>query len=126
VSFASITLCVASQRVFISLSTQSGNFWIHPRSFLSVNLFHPFSEERIVHFHSQTHHNISKALLDCRWLQGNVVTSVHKSEYYQLLFVTRFRLVALSLLLLFKCEANREYEIPSPVFSVTWVSIRLR
>jgi hypothetical protein len=32
-----ITLCVASQRVlflllFISLSTQSGNFWIHPRS----------------------------------------------------------------------------------------------
>jgi hypothetical protein len=31
VSFAAITLCVASQRVFISLSTQSGNFWIHPR-----------------------------------------------------------------------------------------------
>jgi hypothetical protein len=33
VSFAAITLCVASQRVFIfviSLSTQSGNFWIHP------------------------------------------------------------------------------------------------
>jgi len=36
VSFAPITLCVASQRVFIvvivvfiSLSTQSGNFWIH-------------------------------------------------------------------------------------------------
>jgi hypothetical protein len=35
VSFAAITLCVASQRVFIvviSLSTQSGNFWIYPRS----------------------------------------------------------------------------------------------
>jgi len=46
VSFSAITLCVASQRVFIvvvvvvvvivvivviSLSTQSGNFWIHPR-----------------------------------------------------------------------------------------------
>jgi hypothetical protein len=34
VSFAAITLCVASQRVFIvviSLSIQSGNFWIHPR-----------------------------------------------------------------------------------------------
>jgi hypothetical protein len=40
VSFAAITLCVASQRVFvvvvvvvvfISLSTQSGNFWIYPR-----------------------------------------------------------------------------------------------
>jgi hypothetical protein len=35
VSFAAITLCVASQRVFVvvvnSLSTQSGKFWIHPR-----------------------------------------------------------------------------------------------
>jgi hypothetical protein len=35
VSFAAIILCVASQRVFyvvvISLSTHSGNFWIHPR-----------------------------------------------------------------------------------------------
>jgi hypothetical protein len=33
VSFASITLFVASRRVFIviSLSTQSGNSWIHPR-----------------------------------------------------------------------------------------------
>jgi hypothetical protein len=34
VSFAVVNLCVASQRVFIiiSLSTQSGNFWIHPRT----------------------------------------------------------------------------------------------
>jgi hypothetical protein len=39
VSFAAITLYVASQRVFVvvvvvvimSFSTQSGNFWIHPR-----------------------------------------------------------------------------------------------
>jgi hypothetical protein len=33
VIFAAITHCVASQRVLvlISLSTQSGNFWIHPR-----------------------------------------------------------------------------------------------
>jgi hypothetical protein len=36
VSFAAITLCVGSQRVFIVVSvyfvmTQSGNFWIHPR-----------------------------------------------------------------------------------------------
>jgi hypothetical protein len=34
VSFAAITLCVAYQRVFIiviSLSTQFGNFWVHPR-----------------------------------------------------------------------------------------------
>jgi hypothetical protein len=33
VSFAAITLFVASQRVFvvvISLSTQAGNFWTHP------------------------------------------------------------------------------------------------
>jgi hypothetical protein len=37
VSFAAINLCVASQLlfivvVFISLSTESGNFWIHPRT----------------------------------------------------------------------------------------------
>jgi hypothetical protein len=34
VSCATITLCVASQRLFIviSLSIQSGNFWIHPRT----------------------------------------------------------------------------------------------
>jgi hypothetical protein len=38
VSFDAITLCVASQQVFlvlllfISLSTQSGNFWIYPRT----------------------------------------------------------------------------------------------
>jgi hypothetical protein len=35
VSFAAITFCVASQRVFILvvyfIMTQSGNFWIHPR-----------------------------------------------------------------------------------------------
>jgi hypothetical protein len=37
VIFAAITICVASQRVFVVvvvvvvLSTQSGNFWIHPR-----------------------------------------------------------------------------------------------
>jgi hypothetical protein len=37
VSFAAITLCVASQRVFIvvvfSLSTESGNVWIYLRKF---------------------------------------------------------------------------------------------
>jgi hypothetical protein len=36
VSFAAITLCVASQRVFIVVvyfvMTQSGKFWIHPRT----------------------------------------------------------------------------------------------
>jgi len=35
VNFAAITLCVASERVFIVVAdfvmTQSGNFWIHPR-----------------------------------------------------------------------------------------------
>jgi hypothetical protein len=46
VSFAVITLCVASQHVFIviSLSTQSGNFWIHPRMILfTVWLFGHFT-----------------------------------------------------------------------------------
>jgi hypothetical protein len=42
VSFAAMTLCVASQRVFIvvviSLSTQSGSFWIHPRSYTCSHL----------------------------------------------------------------------------------------
>jgi hypothetical protein len=44
VSFAAITLCVASQRVFIavsvyfSLSTQSGNFWIHPPRLINLEL----------------------------------------------------------------------------------------
>jgi hypothetical protein len=37
VSFATITFCVASQRMFISLSTQSGNFCIHPRKPVVVN-----------------------------------------------------------------------------------------
>jgi hypothetical protein len=36
VSFAAITLCVASQRVFIIVvyfvMTQSGKFWINPRT----------------------------------------------------------------------------------------------
>jgi hypothetical protein len=33
VSFAAITLCVASKPVlFVSLSTQYGNFWIHLRT----------------------------------------------------------------------------------------------
>jgi len=34
VSFTAITLCVPSQRVLLMLllSTQSGNFWIHPRT----------------------------------------------------------------------------------------------
>jgi hypothetical protein len=43
VSFAAITLCIASQRVFIVVivyfvMTQSGNFWIHPRSDIMVTV----------------------------------------------------------------------------------------
>jgi hypothetical protein len=39
VSFAAITLCVASQRMFIVIvvyfvMTQSGNFWIHPHTLI--------------------------------------------------------------------------------------------
>jgi hypothetical protein len=44
VNSVAITLCVASQRVFVvvvSLSTQSGNFWIRP-SILHVQHFHTF------------------------------------------------------------------------------------
>jgi hypothetical protein len=40
VSFAAITLCVDSERVFIAVvyfvMTESGNFWIHPRSIFLV------------------------------------------------------------------------------------------
>jgi hypothetical protein len=40
VSFVAITLCVASQRVFVVVVyfvvTQSGNFWIKPRVYLTV------------------------------------------------------------------------------------------
>jgi hypothetical protein len=44
VSFAAITLCVASQREFIVISVyfvmiQSGNFWIHPRTFTPEYVF---------------------------------------------------------------------------------------
>jgi len=44
-SFAAITLCVASQRVFVVVSvyfimTQSGNFWIHTRK--------PVSEKKVL------------------------------------------------------------------------------
>jgi len=31
VSFAAIIVCVFCERVFILLSTQFGDFWIHPR-----------------------------------------------------------------------------------------------
>jgi hypothetical protein len=41
VSFAAITLFVASQRVFIVVyfvMTQSGNFWVHPRTYVVPRL----------------------------------------------------------------------------------------
>jgi hypothetical protein len=46
VSFAAITLCVTSQRVFIVISvyffmTQSGNFWIHPSVWLLISVVLP-------------------------------------------------------------------------------------
>jgi hypothetical protein len=48
VNFSAITLCVASQRVFIFVSvyffmTQSGNFWIHPRILTSLRMETNFS-----------------------------------------------------------------------------------
>jgi hypothetical protein len=47
VSFAAITICVASQRVFIVVSvyfvmTKSGNFWIHPPSISPLALTSTF------------------------------------------------------------------------------------
>jgi hypothetical protein len=54
VSFAAIALCVSSQVAFIVLissSTQSGNFWIHPRKG-TKNLWISF---RIIHTHTHTH-----------------------------------------------------------------------
>jgi hypothetical protein len=43
VNFAALTLCVASEQVFIVVAvylvmTQSGNFWIHPRTQTTVLL----------------------------------------------------------------------------------------
>jgi hypothetical protein len=50
VSVAAITLCVASQRVFIvviiSLSTESGNFWIYPRMQLVLTFILGGTERR--------------------------------------------------------------------------------
>jgi hypothetical protein len=60
VSFASITLCVASQRVFIVViyfvMTQSGNFWIHPRN--SLHRFTFKEIEIIICDSSIWHHNV--------------------------------------------------------------------
>jgi hypothetical protein len=41
VSFAAITLCIVSQRLFVVVfvyfvTAQSGNFWIHPRIFFEL------------------------------------------------------------------------------------------
>jgi hypothetical protein len=49
VSFAAITLCVVSERVFIVVvvyfvMTQSGNFWIHPRWVCSVGLVRTYKD----------------------------------------------------------------------------------
>jgi hypothetical protein len=54
VSFATITLCVASQRVFIVIvvvyfiMTQSGNFWIYPRTHFPCHFSSvPFLEQAV-------------------------------------------------------------------------------
>jgi len=38
VNFATISLCVASKLVFIFVSTQSGNFWIQPRTVAKTSI----------------------------------------------------------------------------------------
>jgi hypothetical protein len=62
VSFATITLRVASQRVFIDLvvyfvMTQSGNFWIHPR--IGASYFTPEGNEQY-HTKTQTRDSVSE------------------------------------------------------------------
>jgi hypothetical protein len=72
VSFASVTLCVASQRVFIFVvvyfvtMTQSGNFWIHSRK-LSVHL--------------STH--------DVGWFQVVNQTKIHNLDFQPRPLITR-------------------------------------
>jgi hypothetical protein len=53
VSFAAITLCVSSQRVFVVdfVMNQSGNFWLHPRTLeadiLKTSKHDPLQSHRI-------------------------------------------------------------------------------
>jgi hypothetical protein len=54
VSFAAITFCVVSQRMFIVVyfvTTQSKNFWIHPRTAFIIAAVKP------VHFNDATVRN---------------------------------------------------------------------
>jgi hypothetical protein len=72
VSFAAIILCVASQRVFIvviSLSAQSGNFWVYLRIKFSRTVLHGVS------------YGILKFRLNCQGDKGNLTTNSH--ENYQ-------------------------------------------
>jgi hypothetical protein len=69
VSFAAITLYISSQRVFIVavvyfVMTQSGNFWIHPRTILqqrSMLYINPIPEIRDFHGGEE----LSRSLLGC-------------------------------------------------------------
>jgi hypothetical protein len=74
VSFAAITLCVASQRVFvvvvvISLSTQSGNFWIHPRIIWRVPCFEVLNisiqRKHVCSYVPSEHHGICVCVCVC-------------------------------------------------------------
>jgi len=62
-----ITLCIASQRVFIvvvvvSLSTQSGNFWIHPRRYGTVQMQAPLPMFRRYRLHFRGEVTIESSL----------------------------------------------------------------
>jgi hypothetical protein len=69
VSVAAITLCVAFQRVFIvivfiSLSTQSGNLWIHPRMLrLTLHIHINFQEA-----YKQVTTNITVEKIILKWI----------------------------------------------------------
>jgi hypothetical protein len=71
VSFVAITLCVASQRVFVvaSLSTQSGNFWIHPRT-------KDAEYEMVLHNFVRYFPTKTKALTLCSMLFNDVISVI--------------------------------------------------
>jgi hypothetical protein len=74
VSFAAITLCVASQRVFIIVvyfvMTQSGNFWIHPHISTPSYILKAFLIKHSDNSAFYTHHVTRPYSESWRWTQG--------------------------------------------------------
>jgi len=87
VSFATTTLCVASQRVFIiSLSTQSGNIWIH--LYFTNEFFIILNTLEQGPWVTLFGHEVSK-VRNCRWMSDlhlNVVGNVCSCSHEILIF----------------------------------------